>query len=105
MNEPPKASEIEKTADALVLTEWKRVMSPKQLNEKIEETRKQTEIYNSDVLGGVELRDYRYLVMVSKERMEMPEDSVIGGVKYRHVNIAVAPDVPSKEARKKRKGK
>ncbi len=100
LNEPPKTSEIERTADALVLTEWKRVKARDKLDNKIKEAQKQTEIYNTDVLGGVELRDYRYLVMVSKKRMIMPDDRVIGSVKYKHINIAVDPDSPSRDAKK-----
>lgn len=101
LNEPlPYTSVIEGAADTLVLTEWKRVKSPNELNEKIQEAQKQAEIYNSDVLGGIELRNYCYLVMVSEKRMEMPDDSIKGGTKYRHINIAVNPEIPSKEARR-----
>lgn len=101
LNEPlPSASVIESSADALVLTEWKLVKSPNELHDKIQEAQKQAEIYNSDVLGGIEIRNYHYLVMVSERRMEMPDDSINNRTKYRHINIAVNPKSPSEEARR-----
>lgn len=100
LNEPlPVSLTLESAADALVLTEWKLVKSQRDLNAKIQEALKQTEIYSSDVLGGLEIKNYRYLVMVSKKRMEMPDDSIKGVTKYRHINIAVDPKNPSEEAR------
>ena len=93
------STEIESTADALVLTEWKVVKSPEQLANKISEALKQTQLYSSGVLGGIELANYRYLVMVSKKIMKMPDDLLEGAVTYRHINIAVNPQVPSEEAR------
>jgi len=101
LNEPlSPTSVIEGAADTLVLTEWKRVKLPNELKEKIQEAQKQTEIYKSDVLGGIELRNYCYLVMVSEKRMQMPDDSIKGSTKYRYINIAVNPEIPSKEARR-----
>jgi hypothetical protein len=101
LNEPlPPAAVIESTADTLVLTEWKLVKSPKELPGKIQEARKQAEIYGSDVLGGIEIRNYRYLVMVSERRLGMPDDIIENGTTYRHINIAVNPGSPSEESRK-----
>lgn len=101
LNEPlPSATVIEGTADTLVLTEWKLIKSPNMLLSKIQEARKQAEIYGSDVLGGIEIRNYRYLVMVSESRLEMPDDSIKNGTTYRHINIAVNPGNPSKESKK-----
>ena len=101
LNEPlPSTAIIESAADTLVLTEWKLVKSPNELQNKIQEAQKQAEIYSSDVLGGIEIRNYRYLVMVSKNRLEMPADSIQNATTYRHINIAVCPGTPSKESRK-----
>lgn len=61
---------------------------------------KQAEIYCSDVLGGIEIRNYRYLVMVSEERLTMPDDTIKAGAIYRHINIAVNPGSPSLESKK-----
>jgi len=101
LNEPlTSLTNIESTADALVLTEWKLVKTQSELNAKIQEAQRQAEIYSSDVLGGMELRNYRYLIMVSKNRIEMPTDIIKGVTKYRHINIAVDPGSPSVVAKK-----
>lgn len=99
LNEPLTLTDIERTADALVLTEWKLVKTQSELNAKIQEAQRQAEIYSSDVLGGMELRNYRYLIMVSENRLEMPTDIIKGVTKYRHINIAVDPGSPSVEAK------
>jgi len=101
LNEPlPSLSMIESSADALVLTEWKLVKKEKELINKIKEAKKQTENYSKGVLGGIELANYRYLIMVSEKTMKMPDNLIDGIVTYRHINIAVNPAVPSVEAKK-----
>lgn len=52
----------------------------------------------SDMLG-IELRQYRYLVLVSKDWLRETPDIQEGDTVYRHVNIAVDPQSPSKAAR------
>lgn len=100
----PPLSIIESSADALVLTEWKLVKRKGELDNKIKEAQKQTESYSKGALGGVELANYRYLLMVSKRTIEMPNDSKDkdGIVTYRHINIAVNPSIPSVEAKESR---
>lgn len=101
LSEPlPIEAIIESVADTLVLTEWKLVKPAGELNKKIHEAQKQAEIYRLDVLGGVEIRKYRYLVMVSEERLKMPDDNIKDGIIYRHINIAVNPGSPSQESKK-----
>lgn len=92
-------STIENVANALVLTEWKVVKSQEIIHEKITEALTQAELYSSGVLGGIEIANYRFLVMVTEKGMKMPDDRVEGIVTYRHINIAVDPDIPSLEAR------
>ena len=103
LNEPlPPSSVVEGAADALVLTEWKKVNSQGELNKEIQTALKQAERYSSVELGGVELTNYRYLVMVSKEKMELPEDITKGLIHYRLINIAVNRENPSTEAKKRK---
>ncbi len=90
----------EKTSTALVLTEWKVIRKNSELHDKIREAYEQTKIYSAGVLSGVELVNYRYLVMVSKKSMKMPGDLIEGNVTFRHINIPVDPDTPSKESKK-----
>ena len=103
MNETlPPISKIESVADALVLTEWKLVKKDSTLNNTIKSAQKQVDMYSSGVLGGIEFTNYRYLVMVSKRKMEMSDDDIQGPIIYRHINIAVDPSAPSIEAKIKK---
>ena len=90
---------VASVADALVLTEWKRVTIPSEANDKAEEARKQASIYQSGILSGIELAAYCYIVLVSEDRLKIP-DSVEDGMTYRHISIAVSPSTPSVAARK-----
>jgi|SRR5579863_9587178 len=81
----------------LVLTEWKKG-DRSNASRKFSEAKRQAQNYSSGVLGGVELRNYRFLVLVSEKAVSVPSDEVEGGVTFRHINIAVDPDSPSKAA-------
>jgi hypothetical protein len=96
-NDPIRQSSfIERTAEALVLTEWKRVRSASETEAKAGDARKQAARYTVGALGGVELARYRFIVLVSKETLTPPEDLLENGIVYRHINIAVEPRSPSK---------
>jgi hypothetical protein len=88
-------SGVEAAAEALVLTEWKKVNSPGERDAKAEEARRQARRYASGSMAGLELQTYRYVVLVSEKHLEPISDLAEGDVTYRHVNIAVDPDVPS----------
>jgi len=77
-------------ADGLVLTEWKKANGAAEANKRFEEARSQASQYAQGVLLGNELSAYRYAV-------------VVGGVIYRHINIAVEPRIPSRTLASKRK--
>jgi hypothetical protein len=87
---------VESAAEALVLTEWKVVRRPAETIRQAEQAHMQAARYGRGVLGGLELHAYRYLVLVSRDFIRCPEDFTEDGVRYRHVNIAVAPGSPSK---------
>jgi len=96
-NEPIRESSlIERAAEALVLTEWKRVHSPKETEAMAAAARQQAARYRVGALAGVELKNYGFIVLVSKEHLTPPEDHLEDGVTYRHINIAVNPKSPSK---------
>jgi len=100
LNEPlSDFSIIEKASTALVLTEWKVVKNSNKLDKKINEAFEQTKRYVTGVLGGIELTNYRYLVVVSKKSLKMPSDFTEDTIVYRHINIPVNPDTPSVEAK------
>jgi len=90
-------STAQAAAEAMVLTEWKVVNSESELPRKIAEAKRQAKLYSQGSLAGFELTSHRYLVMVSKGRLNVPEDVQDNEINYRHVNIAVSPAVPSKE--------
>ncbi len=101
LNEPLETSfSIDSVADALVLTEWKIVRNIASLHEKIREARRQAELYSQGVLGGIELLNYRYLVMVSRENIDMPHDVLLNTITYKAINIAVDPRTPGITARR-----
>jgi len=100
LNEPlPDLTMIEKTSNALVLTEWKIVKNKNELHAKEKEAFDQTKLYVTGVLSGVELRNYRYLVMVSEKSMKMRSNIIENNIVYRYINIPVNPDTPSVETK------
>jgi hypothetical protein len=90
--------EPERVADALVLTEWKVARNSGNVEGLADDARHQAELYGRGVLGGIELVGYRYIVLVSEKWLSPIHDVVVNGTTYRHVNIAVNPDPPSKAA-------
>lgn len=89
-------SDIQGYADGVVLTEWK-VATPASMNAKIEQARSQASRYQYGVLGGLELVNYRYIVVVSDDFLpNFPGECAAGNITYRQVNIAVNPSVPSR---------
>jgi hypothetical protein len=97
-------AEAERAADVLVLTEWKVVRSNDVAVTKAREAIAQVQRYCSSILGGIELAHYRYIVLVSKTRVELPPDFDDNGVRYCHINIAVDPETPSQEGRRQARG-
>jgi hypothetical protein len=89
-------SAIERSAEALVLTEWKLIRSNSNVERVASDARKQATRYSTGALGGLELADYRFIVLVSKLFIQLPRDHLEDGVLYRHINIAVNPQTPSK---------
>ena len=91
----------ERALEGLVLTEWK-LADAKNAADRFKEARAQTEIYKREPLAANELRAYRYLVAVSLKDLPpdtIPDDLVVGGITYRHINIAIEPAPPSKRAK------
>jgi len=90
------SQQIESSAEALVLTEWKVVRKLDELRGKLRQAFSQAESYSEGVLAGFELASYRYLVIVSESQLSMPADKIKNDINYRYVNIAVDPKIPSK---------
>lgn len=94
-------SEVFQAAEGLVLTEWKRSSNVDGKN-KFEEALNQARLYAKGSLASIELKRYRYLVVVSEQRVDVPDDIEIDGIIYKHINIAVDPLSPSQAAKVKR---
>ena len=92
-------SQVE-NASGLILTEWKRASSSSDATKKLEEARIQAQKYTAGALGGIELSSPKYIIVVTKDYINLPLDIEVGDIKYRHVNIATEPSVPSTASRK-----
>lgn len=93
--------EARMASEGLVLTEWKLVKDAKETNNKSQEALNQARIYSTESLAELELRKYRYLVMVSLNHLKnLPDDLVENNIKYRYINIAIEPENPSTRSRK-----
>jgi hypothetical protein len=84
------------SVDGLILTEWKVVKNQNDLMPKINQAKNQAKKYASGVLGAIELSTHRYLVMVSSDLLDIPEDFIEDEITYRVINIAFSPKTPSK---------
>jgi hypothetical protein len=91
---------IRRTTRALVLTEWKLVRNSAELDAQATNARKQGELYSEGVLHEIVLKSTRYIVLVSKKRLQPPDDLCENGVTYRHIVVPVDPDPSSVAARK-----
>jgi hypothetical protein len=95
---PLDTARLQEVADGLVLTEWKKAGDGANSSALFESAFAQAELYAQGALAGIELTGYRYLVLVSGKRVAVPGDRQAGPVRYRHVNIVVDPDTPSRES-------
>jgi hypothetical protein len=91
---------VPRGVEGLVLTEWKVADDEAAAAKKISVAREQANLYKGGVLAGIELRSYRYLIVVSQRRLRLPGDEELQKVRYRHVNIAIRPGTDSKSATK-----
>jgi len=94
-------SVIRRTARALVLTEWKLVRDPRGADSKGAEARRQASEYSGGVLGDLELKRTRFIVLVGQHEQTPPDDREEGGVNYRHIWLSVDPKTPSVSARRR----
>jgi hypothetical protein len=95
----PKLGLIQRTARTVALTEWKLVRENDDPDAKAEEARTQAGQYASGVLGAVELKRTRYVVLVTIRDIAAPPDVDAERFLYRHVVVPVRPETPSVNAR------
>jgi len=88
-------NDVRRAANTLVLTEWKIVRSPSELSRKADEAYGQAKRYCEGILAGFELASQRFLVLVSDDRLEMPQPRREDNTIYEFRNVAVSPRTPS----------
>jgi hypothetical protein len=84
---------VERSAEGLVLTEWKKAKVGDDPTRCFEEAAQQGTLSAQGALAGFELTACRYALVVSKRRVAAPDDRREGYVTYHHVNISVDPDL------------
>ena len=97
LQEPINDDPLERGLDGLVLTEWK-VATDKNAEAQFRDAKGQLERYRRGVLGGVELTGFRYAIVVSLAPLkvtDIPTDTTVGEVRYRHINLAIELPSPS----------
>ena len=90
-NEPIEDAGNKRGVEGIVLTEWK-LGDATDFAGRFEEARRQAQLYESTVLAGLELRRYRYAIVVSRNELPpeaVPADAHLNDVIYRHINIAL----------------
>lgn len=95
-------SQIERAANALVLTEWKILRPDGNLAAVAEQAFSQAKRYSEGSLAGFELASRRYLVIVSRPNLDMPADVIENDVAYQYVNVAIEPLPPSTRRKRSR---
>jgi hypothetical protein len=94
---------VARTARALVLTEWKLVRTGDNMLGIASQARSQAALYAAGALGALELKQTRYIVLVTGTGLEPLPDIEEGGIVYRHVVIPVSSERPSVAARRRQK--
>jgi len=89
-------SEPQRYSDGLVLTEWKKANAPGEAERLFDWARSQADRYATGALATSELKNYRYIVVVSEAAVKVPGDIPKDNIVYRHINIAAEPRLPSR---------
>jgi hypothetical protein len=97
---PLQVSDDVRSASVLVLTEWKLARPADDVAEIARVGRRQVERYAQIELGGFELRDTRYVVIVSRAPSVVPPVETIGDVMFKYINVVIEPLRPSDWARR-----
>jgi hypothetical protein len=98
---PVSLADDVRSAEALVLTEWKLFRDGDDAAAKALEGKSQAERYAQVELAGIELRGHRYVVLVSMQPIpfQFPRDETDRGVRTHYVNVVIDPPSPSVQAR------
>lgn len=100
LQEPLALTEDVKSAEAMVLTEWKLVRD-EEPSARALEGKEQVTRYATVELGGFELRKHRYVVLVSWEPITVPPPESLATSTIHFVNVAIQRSRPSTESRRR----
>lgn len=89
-------AKVRRSTDGMALTEWKLIRNPAERDGAVMAAHAQARRYCAGLLAGFEIASLRFLVTVSKDHVVERADLQEGSTAYRHINIAVAPSVPSR---------
>jgi hypothetical protein len=99
-NEPPSDAMLTQAVEGTVLTEWKIAKDAKDAIAAVRAARIKADLYSQGAFAGLELRSHRYIIVVTPKELPSgslgPDDRTAAGFIYRHVNIVIESDVPSK---------
>jgi hypothetical protein len=94
--EPPNdIGRIKRSSDGLVLTEWKRLKKNDDPAKLFESARKQAELYAGGLLGGMELRKYRYAVLVTQNAVTLKLGMLFIAISMLPLNQWLRPSKPN----------
>jgi hypothetical protein len=92
---------VSSSGAGLVLTEWKVWRGSGKISDKFQEAREQAKHYAVGVLGGIELKTYRFAIVVTEKQIApIPANIDYAGGHWLHFNVCVEPEVPSRASRK-----
>lgn len=93
---PVRLDHASRSAEAMVLTEWKLVRNTDDPAAKLEEAITQAQIYCEEVLAGFEIESRRYAVLVAERNLSgLPDATERAGKTYQTVAVTVTPATPS----------
>jgi len=97
---PVQIEQATRSAEAMVLTEWKLVRDGDDPAAKLKEAITQAQIYCEEVLAGFEIESRRYAVLVADQTLAgLPEATEREGKTYQTVPLALSPANPSTRSR------
>lgn len=98
---PIPIDDARRTAEALVLTEWKCVPVGEDPSKMLAAAINQAERYSEETLAGFEIASRRYAVLVSSKALPgLPRETERNNNIYQTIVLPVDPDVPSVAATK-----
>jgi hypothetical protein len=101
LGEPLSLTDEVRSAEAMVLTEWKCVRTNDAASAKAREGKVQADRYANVELAGFELRRHRYVVLVSEQPVATPASETASEIVLHYVNVVIDPPRPSQVSRAK----